>query len=210
MKRFYKTFAVVAALACIGTANAQELLLHSVMKEQKLTTTEAAAAILIGEALGVKMDWLMHAQAHHSETFVILGPAIIISRHTGHDLDYIMKNKPKGKGQGWGNIAKQMGMHPGQFNKMRVKGGTFESMLWMNMLNKKYKYKSNDYQRLLKDGFKDAEIVLAVVRTEGKPAAMKSTMAKMKANRPTVAGTGSSGPGKSGGKGKGKGKGGGR
>ena len=202
MSRILKPLAVVAAIVFISTTNAQEVLLRSVMKENRLSTTEAAAAILIGEALGVKMDWLMHAQAHHSQPFIILGPAIVISKQTGKHLDFVMKNRPKGKGKGWGNVAKQMGMHPGDFNKMRVQGVSFESLVWMNMLSKKYKFKPSEFKKLQKDGFKDAHIVLAVVRTEGKPDALRETIALMKANRPKFAGAGG---GNSKGRGKGKG-----
>ena len=201
MKRISKTFAVISALLLFATASAQESLLRSIMKEHDLTATEAAAGILVGQALGLDLDFLMDDHHHYGVSFVVLGPAIVISRHSGHDLAYVLRHKPKGKG--WGQVAKDMGMHPGTFNKMRREGGSFESTVWMHMLHDKYRFSDKDYHRYRKEGLTDIELVLAVVMSEGKPGPMGRAAKKIKANRPKKAGK--AGPGKGRGRGKGGG-----
>lgn len=203
MKRIFKTLAIVAACAVVSSASAQNSLLQGIMKEHNLSATEAAAGILIGKSLGLDLDFLIDQHHHYGESFVVLGPALVISRHSGHDLDYVLHHKPKGKG--WGQVAKEMGMHPGTFNKMRKAGVSFESMVWMNMLGDRYKFSDRDYKRYRREGLTDFELVLAVVMTEGKSGPMAKAAKKIMANRPKAAGKAGSGKGR----GKGKGKGGG-
>lgn len=161
-----KALAILACLGVVGAANAQTTILAKIQTDYKLSPLEAAAAIVIGDALGLKVDALVMTSRNTRESFGVLGPAMVIDRHCDRDLNYILKNKPKG--QGWGNVAKSLGMHPGDFNKMRVKGGSFESMCWMNMLHTKYRFPERDYVRAQRQGLSDLEIVLAVVRSAGK------------------------------------------
>ena len=203
MKRISKTFAVISALLLVATATAQDSLLRSIMKEHDITATEAAAGILIGKSLGLDLDFLVDQHHHYGRSLTIIGPALVICRDTGHDLGYVLRHKPKGKG--WGKVAKDLGMHPGTFNKMRKEGMSFEAIVWMNMLGDKYKFSGKEYKRYRKEGLTDIELVLAVVMTEGKSGAMGKAAKKIKANRPTDAGK----PGTAG-RGKGKRKGGGK
>jgi hypothetical protein len=161
-----KALAVLACLGAVGAASAQTTILAKIQTDYKLSPLEAAAAIVIGDALGLKVDALVMTSRSTKESFGVLGPAMVIDRHCDRDLNYILKNKPKG--QGWGNVAKSLGMHPGDFNKMRAQGGSFESMCWMNMLHTKYKFPERDYARAQRQGLSDLEIVLAVVRSAGK------------------------------------------
>ncbi|MCH8978182.1 MAG: hypothetical protein IH945_02935 [Armatimonadetes bacterium] len=203
MKRISKTFAVIFALLLVATASAQDSLLRSIMKEHDITATEAAAGILIGKSLGLDLDFLIDQGHRHHQPIIVIGPALIISRDTGHDLGYVLRHKPKGKG--WGQVAKEMGMHPGTFNKMRKQGVSFESMVWMNMLGERYHFSDRDYKRYRREGLTDIELILAVVMTEGKAGPMGRAAKKIKANRPKKGGKAGSGKGR----GKGKGKGGG-
>jgi hypothetical protein len=204
MKHGLRTI-VLAGLLAMGTvAPAQTTLLAKVTTDHKLTPLEAAAAIVIGDALGFKVDALVMSHKSSNDSFAILGPAIVISKNTGHSLDYVLKNKPKG--EGWGNVAKKLGMHPGTFNKMRAKGGSFENQCWMNMLYTKYRFPESEYVRVQKQGLSDLEIVLAVVKSEGKRDPLDKYVkeivaAKPKGSNPPAAGKGAAG----GGKGKGKG-----
>lgn len=204
MKRISKTIAVCSALLCISSASAQNSLLEGIMREHNISATEAAAGILVGSALGLDLDFLVDQGHRHHQSITIIGPALIISRDTGHDLAYVLRHKPKGKG--WGQVAKEMGMHPGTFNKMRKQGVSFESMVWMQMLGDKYHFSDRDYKRYRKDGLTDIELVLAVVMSEGKSGPMGRAAKKIKANRPKKSGGGpSKGKGKGGGRGKGGG-----
>lgn len=203
MKRISKTIAVFSTLLCVSVASAQESLLQGIMKEHNLSATEAAAGILIGKSLGLDLDFLIDQGHRHHQSITVIGPALIISRDTGHDLGYVLRHKPKGKG--WGKVAKDLGMHPGTFNKMRKEGMSFEAIIWMSMLGDKYKFSGKDYKRYRKQGLTDIELVLAVVMTEGHSGKMGKAAKKIKANRPKKAGAAGSGKGR----GKGKGKGGG-
>jgi hypothetical protein len=203
MNNVFKSGLVALCLASAGAANAQTTILAKVQTAHDLRPLEAAAAIVIGDALGLKLDYLVMTSRNTKESFGVLGPAIVISRNCDHDLNYVLRNKPKG--EGWGNVAKKMGMHPGTFNKMRVQGGSFESMCWMNMLNTKYRFPQKDYERAQKQGLSDLEIVLAVVKADGKAASFDKAMKEVVASRPKKAG----GPPSNAGGGKGRGKGGG-
>jgi hypothetical protein len=206
MTNISRVAAVLVCMASVGVANAQTTILAKVQTDHSLTPLEAAAAIVIGSALGMKVDALVMTSRNTHESFGVLGPALVISRNCDHDLNYVLKHKPKG--QGWGNVAKSMGMHPGDFNKMRVQGGTFESMCWMNMLYSKYRFPQKDYARAQKQGLSDMEIVLAVVMSEGKPTAFDKAMKDVVAKRPKK--TAPAAVGKAKGKSTGGGKGGGR
>ncbi|MCH7945253.1 MAG: hypothetical protein IIC73_04460 [Armatimonadetes bacterium] len=201
MKRFTKTLALLAACVVVSSASAQNSLLQGIMKEHNLSATEAAAGILVGQALGLDLDFLVDQGHRHHQSIMVLGPALVISHHTGHDLGYVLRHKPKGKG--WGNVAKDLGMHPGTFNKMRKAGVSFESMIWMNMLGDRYKFSDRDYKRYRREGLTNFELVLAVVMTEGKSGPMGRAAKKIKANRPKKASK--VGPSKGRGKGKGGG-----
>jgi hypothetical protein len=196
------TLAVLTCLGVFASASAQTTILAKIQTDYKLSPLEAAAAIVIGDALGLKVDALVMTSRNTKESFGVLGPAMVIDRHCDRDLNYILKNKPKG--QGWGNVAKSMGMHPGDFNKMRAQGGSFESMCWMNMLHTKYKFPERDYARAQKQGLSDLEIVLAVVRSAGKVTVFdKEVKVIVDSKKPkTTAKPPAKGKGKGGGKGR--------
>ncbi len=168
-------------MAAMGSASAQTSVLSKIQTDYKLSPIEAAAAVVIADALGIKINALVTTSRNTREPFSVLGPALVISRNSDRDLAYVLKHKPKG--QGWGNVAKNMGMHPGTFNKMRVQGGSFDSMCWKNMVNTKYNFPEKDYDRARKQGLSDMEVVLAVVMANGKTTtafdkAMKDVVAK--------------------------------
>ena len=166
MKNALRTLLLLGPLAVGSIAPAQSDLLSQVIGTHKLSPIEAAAAIVIGDALGINVESLVQTQRTTNTSFGTLGPAMVISRNTGQSLDYVLQNKPKG--EGWGNVAKRLGMHPGAFNQMRAKGGTFENQVWMNMLHSKYQFPESEYSRVKRQGLTDLETVLAVVRSEGR------------------------------------------
>ncbi len=197
-----KVMTVCACMAAIVNANAQTSVLTKIQNDYKLSPIESAAAIVIAGALGIKIDGLVNTSRTTREPYSVLGPALVISRNSDRDLAYVLKHKPKG--QGWGNVAKNMGMHPGDFNKMRVQGGSFDAMCWKNMLNTKYSFPEKDYDRARKQGLSDMEVVLAVVMANGKTTtAFDKAMKDVVAKRPKKVTPPAAGPGK--GKGKGGG-----
>jgi hypothetical protein len=207
MRNGLRTLVVLASCAAFAACNAQSTILAKVTTDHKLTPLEAAAAIVIGDALGFKVDALVMSSKSYNESFVAIGPALMISQYTGHPLDHVLANKPKG--EGWGNVAKKLGMHPGTFNKMRAKNGSFEDQCWMNMLYSKYKFPESEYLRVQKQGLSYLEIVLAVVKSEGKKEPLDKAVKEILAAKPKPAEL-AKGGGKAGGKGSGGGKGGGK
>jgi hypothetical protein len=158
--------------------------LSRVIGDHRLSPLEAAAAIVIGDALGINVESLVQTQRTTNTSFGTLGPAMVISRDTGQSLDYVLQNKPKG--EGWGNVAKRLGMHPGAFNKMRAKGGTFENQVWMNMLHSKYQFPESEYSRVKRQGLTDLETVLAVVKSEGRRDPLNRAVKDIVANKKKV------------------------
>ena len=183
-----KTLAVFACLAGSGIANAQTTILAKVSTDHKITPIEAAAAIVIGSALGMKVDALVLTSRNTNTSIGLLGPALVISQSTHRRLSDVLHDKPKG--EGWGNVAKRMGMHPGDFNKMRVKGGSFESMCWQNMLYTKYRFPAKEYLRVQQQGLTDNEIVLAVVQSQGKRAPLDRAVLTIKNQKAKAKGKG--------------------
>ncbi|MCH7905188.1 MAG: hypothetical protein IH944_11590 [Armatimonadetes bacterium] len=197
------TLALIALMICTA-GSAQESLLAKISLDHKLTTTEAAAAVLIGNALGIKVEWVIGASRDSGVHLHNIGPAIVISHHSGYSLHDVLRQKPKG--EGWGNVAKRMGMHPGTFNKMRVKGNDFENIIWINMLGDKYGFSERSFFELSKRGLKRDEIVAAVVMSNGKKDKLEASVTIVLASRPKAT-TGAAASGKGNGKGKGKGRG---
>lgn len=161
-----KILLAIAAVLTGSAAQAQVSILAKVMGDSKLSATEAAAAIVIADALGMKVDAFIRISNSKSAPCSDVGVAMVISNHSGRSLDYVLGHRPKG--EGWGNVAKRMGMHPGDFNKRRVKGHSFDSMIWINLLSERYKVREDDYDKCRKRGLSDLEIVLVYVKSDGK------------------------------------------
>ncbi|HXH60517.1 MAG TPA: hypothetical protein VNI20_04095 [Fimbriimonadaceae bacterium] len=195
---------LIAAFGLFSTSFAQESLVKGVMGQFELSPTEAAMAIVVADALGMKVDAVVRISNDHDEPFSIIGPALIIGKYTHHDVGYVLRHR--GNGKAWGNVAKELGMHPGDFNKMRVKGESFESGIWINLLSTRYGMKSGDYSRNKQKGLSDFDLVLAAVVSKGKTKDFDSTCDKIKAKMPKKGG--GEGHGNSGGHGGGHGHGG--
>lgn len=179
--KIFRPIVMVSLIFASVASQAQVAILAKVMSDSKLSATEAAAAIVIAGALGMKVDAFIKISNSKNESCSVVGPALYISNTSGRSLDYVLGQRRKG--EGWGNVAKRMGMHPGDFNKRRVKGESFDSMLWINLLGERYRVREDDYERCRKRGLTDIEIVLVYVKSDGKSSRFDAAIKEVIADR---------------------------
>lgn len=212
-------FVTGAAIVAGSMAHAQ-VSMTAIIRDHKLSATEAAAAVLIADALKLDATFVISTGRNTGAPLVALGPAFVLSRECGRPVGDIWRLRRQGKG--WGVIAKEMGMHPGTFNKMR-RNGDFDRNAWVVLAEKRYSYRDDDFRGLEKQGLGRGDVITAVVISGGDRSKMKSAVSDYKRDKSWKVGNGGSGKshdsdngkgsekgsskGGNSGKGKGKGKG---
>ena len=107
-----------AALAVSAQAPAQSL--DSVFKANSSSLLNVAAAVVLAKVLGVDVNIVLHDSASYGISCYDEGPVWYIAHECGRPVPSVWELRRKR--MGWGQIAHQLGMHPGAFNKMRKKG----------------------------------------------------------------------------------------
>ena len=195
MKRFLPVFGLLPVL--IVPAWASDLGLTAIMRTHKMSALEAAAVVVIADALHVNADFVISTGRGSGVSPVIYGPAYIYSYRTHQDFDDVWRKRK----MGWGEIAHSIGMHPGTFNKLRRQGYSVDQIIWMDTLNRRYRIPYSDYSSWRKGGNSDGRILEVVARNDG-------NLAKINAQFSHGGGKGvQGGPGHGNGPGMGKGKG---
>lgn len=162
MRRALYGFVATGALLLSGTAHAS-LSMTAIIRDHKLSATEAAAAILIADALKLDATFVINTSKSTGMAIVDIGPAFYISHHTRRPVTEVCKKR---KGKGWGVIAKEMGMHPGTFNKMRVQGD-FDRVCWVNLANTRYRLSEKDFKGLESHGMGRGDVLATLVISGG-------------------------------------------
>lgn len=212
-----------AAAALTSVAAFADVRLSAIIGEYKLSPLEAAAAIVIADSLGVKADFIISTGRNYGTTPSVIGPAIVIGRQTNRPVRDVYASYRKHKG--WGQVAKDLGIHPGTFNKMRVKGNySVDEIIWINAVNKRYGWNDRDWNNFRGQDINPVQFAYLAVESDGNRTKAKSSAqskswtkgpgqsgAKGAANAKGGKGNSAGGPGKGNGKanGGGKGKGGG-
>ena len=161
MKRFLPVFGLLPVL--IVPAWASDLGLTAIMRTHKMSALEAAAVVVIADALHVNADFVISTGRGSGVSPVIYGPAYIYSYRTHQDFDDVWRKRK----MGWGEIAHSIGMHPGTFNKLRRQGYSVDQIIWMDTLNRRYRIPYSDYSSWRKGGNSVGRILEVVARNDG-------------------------------------------
>lgn len=138
----------------------------AIIRDHNLSALEAAAAIVIADALNLDADFVVSTSRNYGTRPSILGPVWIMSREARRPLPDVWRSYRKGKG--WGNVAKECGMHPGDFNKLRVKGNYgIDEYIWMNCAHDRYGWNANQWTNFRRSGYTPNQIIYASVAERG-------------------------------------------
>lgn len=212
----FKTMGTAVAALCLlgvcSSARASDVSLSAIVQAHNLSVPEAAAAVLIADALGLDATIVIQTGKRSGAPLIEMGPAFVLGRECRCSADKVWKLRRSGLG--WGQVAHKLGMHPGTFNKMRVKGD-FDQWAWNDMMRRSYRLQPADLVVFQRNGMRRGDVIAAVVVSKGDKRRFdeavgswksdKSWKSAMKGKSDEVHGQGNS---KSPGKGKGHGNGG--
>jgi len=89
------------------------------------------------------------------------GPTFSMSRYGGVSAYEVQRLRASGKG--WGQIAKDVGMHPGDFNKLRNQGYFDRDPFWDDIYRRKYGVKQEDITVIRRRGGSLEDVLAAVL-----------------------------------------------
>lgn len=64
---------------------------------------------------------------------------------------------------GWGEIAKEIGMHPGTFNKLRKQGYFDREEFWDDVVHRRYDYRESDLDWIRNHGGTDRDVLCSAI-----------------------------------------------
>ncbi|MCH8274324.1 MAG: hypothetical protein IH851_06005 [Armatimonadetes bacterium] len=141
MRTWIRTLlAACLVLPLSATAN-DDLSLTAIVHKHGLSWEEALGAVLLADALGLDATLIVGTRKSLGATVFELAPAFAMHKHSGRGIRGIWNQHRRG--HGWGVIAQEMGMHPGAFNKSRVRqrkanDAEFEAVIWIGLLSRRY------------------------------------------------------------------------
>lgn len=113
-----------------------DLSVDSLIQQFNLSPTEAAAAAMIANALHLGPSTVIKASQRTGQSLVTLGPAFVMARQSHRSVDDVWQIRKTHKG--WGEVAHELGIQPGTFNKMR-RNGDFHRACWADMVQRRYR-----------------------------------------------------------------------
>lgn len=181
MKRLLLALAIAAAsVATFSPAQALDTDVSVLVRKSNVSILEAAAIAVIADAIGLDAAIVIDFGRRSGASVFDFGPAFILGYDCHRKPEDVWKLRRKGKG--WGVIAKELGMHPGTFNKMRV-NGDFDKGVWVYAMSKRYPVGSKDYIYLQGKGLSHANIVGTIVLAEGRKDRFDSVAASWKKDK---------------------------
>ncbi|QYK54289.1 MAG: hypothetical protein KF824_05175 [Fimbriimonadaceae bacterium] len=176
--RHWKTIPLIAfASLAFATQAKADVSMTAIIRDHNLSALEAAAAIVIADALNLDADFVVSTSRNYGTRPSILGPVWIMSRESHRPLPQVWRSYRKGKG--WGNVAKECGMHPSDFNKLRVKGNYgIDEYIWMNCAHDRYGWNANQWTSFRRSGYTPNQIIYASVAERGNYSRAKESAKK--------------------------------
>jgi hypothetical protein len=207
---------LAAAVSAASLAQLKDTHLNDLLGKKEISLGEAAVAVVVSEALDLDTKYLLSRAARFEAPYWDYADIFSLERKSGKSASEIAALRAQG--HGWGVIAKKIGMHPGEFNKMRKSGG-FGRQLYYSGLNRKG-VPMPDIKRAEDRGMTIEEIVIAGVLSGGKRDKFEEILKERSAGQgwdtknlgkpdkwSKPRGKAKAAPGKSKGKGRGKGRG---
>lgn len=160
---------VTLGLALVGltaplVATAKQLSVAALVRKDNVSLADAAAAIAISQALGLDAQIVITTGRQYRTPIYDLGPVYYFCSEAHVPFDRVWALRKRG--HGWGVIAKELGIHPGDFNKMRV-SGDFDRYSWSQILQRRYDWRDNDFDYYAKRGVTGPRLVTNVVLSNG-------------------------------------------
>lgn len=174
MKRLKHIGASLVALLSVGavlSASASQISVSALVQKNNMSWAEAAAAVAIAQAFGLDAQIVISTGRQYNIPVYNLGPAYYLSSQTRAPIDRICSLRKKG--HGWGVIAKELGMNPGDFNKMRV-SGDFDRHSWYEILQRRYDWKDDDFAYYERHGVSRQQLITNIVLANGDRKAFES------------------------------------
>lgn len=170
-------FVSSVVLGVIALASPQ-LPATAVVSKSNLSPLEAAGAIILADALGLDATFIVGTRQQIGVPIYELAPVFVLYKDSHVAPVTIWKRK---KNRGWGEIAHELGVHPGDFNKARVAGCPIERWVWMDAVNRRYDWKADDWKRY--QSWKQEDVVALAYYSNGdrnRARSMAATYSKTK------------------------------
>jgi hypothetical protein len=111
---------------------------------------ERIGAMILSGQLGLPQDEILRTSDRYDRSVYDLAPLYSIQRQTRRSSDEIWRLRQSGLG--WGQIAQRLGMHPGTFNKMRVRGEFDNDWRWDDIMRDRYGWSDSQIRERRKRG----------------------------------------------------------
>lgn len=196
------------------------------------TLLEKVLTVVIADRFGIDTREVIEIRRDSRLGYPELGGLLSGSYHMNAQAREVARLRRQGLG--WGQIAHRIGMHPGQFNKLRNAGAFDTSRSWSGALSQRFGVREDEIIRVQRTAGRLEDVVAAVILAKATGRSPQQVYDAYKTvkdwdrledrynvrladwerydvapKRPVrLNGSEASGPGKSNGKGKGKGKGG--
>lgn len=92
----------------------------AVFRDNSSSLVNVAAAVVLAKVLGVDVNLVLNDSRSYGIPVYEQGPVWYIAHECHRPVPTVWELRRRG--MGWGEIAHQMGIHPGTFNKMRKRG----------------------------------------------------------------------------------------
>jgi hypothetical protein len=123
---------------------------------------EQVGIMILAERLGIDPGLILSTRQRTNASVYDLAPVFAIQRDVrSHRPEDIWEMRRRG--MGWGEIAKEIGMHPGTFNKMRNAGEFDVNHIWRDSVSGGFGLDANTVQRLRNMGLTWQDISTASV-----------------------------------------------
>lgn len=159
-------------LASASFAQIRGTVLNDLLNKNQVSVFDAAAAMVIADAIGLDAQAIIREVRPYGVTIWETAPAWILYHESGRPFSTIWGYKKKGKG--WGVIAKEIGMHPGTFNKMR-KNGSFD-VYCHHTVFVHHGLTDSSIDRWYSRGMRDSDLVVGLVAANGNQSRFDTVM----------------------------------
>jgi len=145
-------------------ASADQLRIDSVMRDYRLSRSDAAAVATVSGALhfgdGDVVLWARDSGASVRD----LGPAYVISYYTHEPVERVWRER---RGRDWYDYGIACGIDWGSFNRLDLSYNDFDQMLWLNLSSTAYGCDQPLWDDLSGQGLSFNDIVLTIVLGDG-------------------------------------------
>lgn len=126
---------------------------------------ERIATEILADRFGIGVQDILGTRRETREDVWDLGPVYSMSRYSNRDANDVQRMRASG--MGWGQIAKQIGMHPGTFNKLRNQGYFDREPFWDDVMRRRYNVSQQDITSVRRRGAKLEDILGSVIVARG-------------------------------------------